>query len=111
MGLDNVRVGLEKGFLDYEVEADDNYVPRLLLNKNSTDVKSKVGNVIKEELENCIEFSFSVAFITVSGVAWLHDTLKKLESKNILWEMYYHIILLALLEKRLFLMMQVQLYR
>jgi len=55
--------------------------PKLLFNK--TDGSKKVSTILLEELNNCDEFLFSVAFLTNSGYLIFHETLKRLESKNI----------------------------
>ncbi len=58
-----------------------NYIPELITN----DYKKgkKVLTSIEKELENADEFSISVAFITLSGITPLLQTLKNLELKNI----------------------------
>ena len=58
-----------------------NYIPELITN----DYKKgkKVLTSIEKELENADEFSISVAFITLSGITPLLQTLRNLELKNI----------------------------
>ncbi|MGL5207251.1 MAG: DUF3427 domain-containing protein [Acidaminococcaceae bacterium] len=81
MDVAELRKGLEAGFVNFQHMADDRYVPKILTNSRTKQIK--VLDTVLYELERCDEFYFSVAFITNSGVACLIDVLKKLESKNI----------------------------
>ena len=76
-----LKNGIEYGFLDSTVDADERYRPALLV--NDAEKKEKVITSIVSELEKCDKFLFSVAFITEGGVISLISTLKELESKNI----------------------------
>lgn len=48
---------------------DERYAPKLLL--NDAEHGQKLLSVIEYELQQCREFSFSVAFITMSGYQYL----------------------------------------
>lgn len=72
---------LHTGFIDKDNISLEKYRPRLLLNNHKQG--KKVLSSIINELENCDEFFFSVAFITYSGVLVLLNTLKELESKGV----------------------------
>lgn len=81
MDVAELRKGLEAGFVNLQYTADDRYLPKILTNNKVK--QTKVLDSVLYELERCDEFSFSVAFITNSGVACLIDALKKLEAKKI----------------------------
>ena len=67
--------------IDHSIESTDSIRPRLLTNDYKTG--NKLLSTLIEELENCDSFSFSVAFITDSGIAGLKHTFSILEEKNI----------------------------
>ena len=69
------------GFINYEEESIEEYRPKLLINNYENG--QKIISSIINELNSCVEFFFSVAFITQSGVTMLLNTLKELEEKNI----------------------------
>lgn len=72
---------LEAGFIDYDIQTDERFLPKILTNNPKQQVK--VLESLLYELENCDEFFFSVAFVTNSGIACLIDVLKELENKHI----------------------------
>lgn len=72
---------LHTGFIDKNNISLEKYRPKLLLNNHKQG--QKVLSSIINELENCDEFFFTVAFITYSGVLVLLNTLKELESKGV----------------------------
>lgn len=72
---------LQTGFIDKSIPSDKIYRPQLLTNDHR--VGKKVLYTILQELDQCDEFWFSVAFITTGGVATLINTLVELEKKNI----------------------------
>ena len=76
-----IQRGLITGHIDDTASSLYEYRSRLLL--NSKENKCKVLTSIKNELINCDEFFFSVAFITNGGVSDLINTLKELEEKGI----------------------------
>lgn len=65
---------LEAGFIDFNIETDERFLPKILTNNQQEQVK--VLENLLFELEHCDEFFFSVAFVTNSGIACLIDTLK-----------------------------------
>lgn len=64
---------LREGFIDYTIEADQRYVPKILT--NNKEKKRKVLDTILSQLYVCDQFLFSVAFLTKSGIACLKDAL------------------------------------
>ncbi|WP_370850479.1 DUF3427 domain-containing protein [Megasphaera sp.] len=64
---------LREGFIDYTIEADQRYVPKILT--NNKEKKRKVLDTILSQLYTCDSFLFSVAFLTKSGIACLKDAL------------------------------------
>ena len=79
--IEQLKKGLDKGFIQYQKEALEDYKPTLLI--NSPRQEKKVLTSLIKELNNCDAFYFSVAFITNSGVASLINTLKELEEKGV----------------------------
>lgn len=53
---------LREGFIDYTVQADQRYVPKILTNNRQK--QRKVLDTILHQLYRCDEFLFSVAFLT-----------------------------------------------
>ncbi|HKK94693.1 MAG TPA: DEAD/DEAH box helicase [Anaerovoracaceae bacterium] len=76
-----ISTGLNNGFIDCNLESLEKYNPKLIINNYKEGVK--VLTSLEAELINCIEFSFSVAFITESGVQVLLNILSELKEKNI----------------------------
>jgi len=72
---------IQTGFIDKSIPSDKNYRPQLLTNDHR--VGKKVLWTIQQELDQCDEFWFSVAFITTGGVATIINTLVELEKRNI----------------------------
>lgn len=64
---------LREGFIDYKVNADKRYVPKMLINNRAK--RLKVLDTVLSQLYSCDEFLFSVAFITKSGIACIKDAL------------------------------------
>ncbi|MEN9441663.1 MAG: hypothetical protein RLZ33_1740 [Bacteroidota bacterium] len=83
MSFDNQPLlnSLQTGFIDKSYQSNQSYRPQLLVNDKKAG--KKVLSTIQQELENCEEFWFSVAFVTSSGFATLANTFKELEDKNI----------------------------
>ena len=77
----DISNGLMTGFVDSDLSSLEKYHPKLLVNDYKREVK--VLSSIINELRNCEEFYFSVAFITKSGVISLIETLKLLRDKKI----------------------------
>ena len=81
MIIDSLLESIQTGFIDKSIPSDKIYRPQLLTNDHR--VGKKVLWTIQQELEQCDEFWFSVAFITTGGVATIINTLSELEKKNI----------------------------
>lgn len=81
MNSNELALYLEAGFIDFNIETDERFLPKILTNNQQQ--KVKVLENLLYELEHCDEFFFSVAFVTNSGIACLIDTLKELENKHI----------------------------
>ena len=81
MNINILKESLETGFLDSSIVSTKQYQPKFLTNDKST--KTKILTTIQNELKECDEFWFSVAFITTSGIATLFNTLEELELNNI----------------------------
>ena len=77
----NIENGIYNGFIDSNKEANIDYIPTLLTNEPEEGMK--VFCDIVKELNRCIEFKFSVAFLTMSGIQILYNTLNKLKANNI----------------------------
>lgn len=78
---DQLARSLNTGFIDFNEMSLLDYRPQLLLN-DSKKGKKVLTNIL-QELNNCHEFFFSVAFVTNSGVAALINVLKELEIKGV----------------------------
>lgn len=81
MGAPELRSGIEYGFLDSTVIAEEHYKPALLVNDNERG--EKVLTTLSSELKTCDEFMFSVAFVTEGGVEVLLMELRDLQRRGI----------------------------
>lgn len=79
--IDELRSGFETAYIDGSVASSLIYRPQFVSN-NYREGK-KVLSSIEDELLKCDQFQISVAFITMSGITPLLQTLKELEKKNI----------------------------
>ena len=81
MNIDSFRKGLDRAFLEASIPASQKLTPDLLYN----DAKNgqKVYLALEQELQTCKSFSFSIAFITQSGLQLLKPILRKLEARGI----------------------------
>ena len=79
--LNRLEKSIQTGFLSRNLPSYHGYLPQLLVNDKNEG--KKVLSSIIQELNDCEEFWFSVAFITTSGVASLIETLIDLEKKEI----------------------------
>lgn len=79
--IDEVRLGFETAYIDGSVVSSNIYRPQFVSN-NRREGK-KVLSSIEDEIMACDGFQISVAFITMSGITPLLQTLKELEKKNI----------------------------
>ncbi|UUV17253.1 DEAD/DEAH box helicase [Fusobacteria bacterium ZRK30] len=78
---EELRRSVETGFIDKDHSSNSLYLPQLVTNNRLKN--KKVLSVILNELRNCDEFYFSVAFLTKSGVAVLINTLEELRNRGI----------------------------
>lgn len=77
----NLTEGLQTGFINYNLSSLERYHPKLLVNDHKRGMKVLTNLV--QELRQCEEFFFSVAFITNSGVASLINVLDELDKKGV----------------------------
>lgn len=78
---DELRSGFETAYIDGSVASSLAYRPQFV--SNNYKEGKKVLSSIEDELLKCDQFQMSVAFITMSGITPLLQTLKELEKKNI----------------------------
>ncbi len=78
---DEIYHGLNTAYLDSSVASNPAYRPQFI--SNNYHEGKKVLSSIEDELHLCDSFKISVAFITMSGVAPLLQTLHELEEKGI----------------------------
>lgn len=78
---DEIRQGFETAYIDGSVASSLAYRPQFV--SNNYKEGKKVLSSIEGELLKCDQFQISVAFITMSGITPLLQTLKELERKNI----------------------------
>ena len=76
-----LRQGLESAFIDSSITSNLAYKPQFL--SNNYKESKKVLSSIEDELLSCDQFQISVAFITMSGITPLLQTLKELERMNV----------------------------
>ncbi|MDO4466879.1 MAG: DEAD/DEAH box helicase [Bacillota bacterium] len=76
-----IQQSLISAFIDSGQDSYLEYRPQFLTNDARNGIK--VLTTIEEELQKCKSFSISVAFITMSGIEPLKQTLKELEKKGI----------------------------
>jgi len=79
--IDEIKQGIQTGYIDSSINSNLAFRPELIFN----DYKKgkKVLSSIEEELQRCSEFCISVAFITLSGITPLLQTLSELEKRGI----------------------------
>lgn len=77
----SLEQSLLSGYIDRNIPSNKGYWPQMIVNDKAEG--KKVLSTIIQELNNCEEFWFSVAFITTSGVATLIETLISLEHRGI----------------------------
>lgn len=78
---DMLKIGLERGFIDCSIDAEEPYIPRFLV--NDPDLGEKVISSIKKEMSVCNEFMFSVAFVTYDGINALLNEFRHLTEKGV----------------------------
>lgn len=72
---------LESSFIGSCFEPDERYAPHIV--SNDSDKKDDVLSVIKREINDCVSFDFSVAFITDSGIQVLAQVFSELKKRGI----------------------------
>lgn len=70
--------GFQTSIINSSFESDEKYQYKLISNKDE-----KIVSILRENMESCDEFIFSVAFITQGGLTLFLEQLKVLEIKNI----------------------------
>lgn len=78
---EQLKLSLEKGFINYQTAAHESLKPQLLTNRATGG--EAVLTTLLEDLHICQSFFFSVAFITESGLATLKAALHDLHLKGI----------------------------
>ena len=79
--LIKIKQGLETAFINQNITSNLAYKPQFV--SNNYKEGRKVLSTIEDELSKCEKFYISVAFITMSGITPLLQTLKQLESNGI----------------------------
>ncbi len=79
--INEMRQGFETAYINGSVVSNAAYRPQFLSNNHKEG--KKVLSSIEDELLACDQFQISVAFITMSGITPLLQTLQELEKKNI----------------------------
>lgn len=94
MDRQELALCLEAGFIDLNIDKNEQYLPKILTNNDKK--KIKVLQNLLFELENCDDFFFSVAFITNTGIACIADALRYLENKKFEGKYWHHSIKILL---------------
>ena len=79
--IEKIKQGQETAFINHTTLSNLAYKPQFI--SNNYREGRKVLSSIEDELLSCEQFSISVAFITMSGITPLLQTLKELENKGI----------------------------
>ena len=79
--MQELRQGFETAYIDGSVVSNSVYRPQFVSNNHK--VGKKVLSSVEDELLVCDGFQISVAFITMSGITPLLQTLRELEKRNI----------------------------
>lgn len=79
--IQEIDQGLKAAYINGNLAANPEYTPSFV--SNNPGVGKKVISAIEDELQRCDRFRISVAFITMSGITPLLQTLKELEKKGI----------------------------
>ena len=78
--LTELKYGFETALIDAGVSSNLAYKPQFV--SNNYKEGKKVLSSVEDELLLCDQFQISVAFITMSGITPLLQTLKELEKKG-----------------------------
>lgn len=80
----NILKSAETGFICSETQSDDRLVPSLIINDPlGSNGGHKVINSIVQELKECDEFKFSVAFLTDGGFAALQSSFDDCKERGV----------------------------
>lgn len=79
--IKQVKDAMETAFIDSSLPSNISFRPQLV--SNNYKEGRKVLTFIEEELLECEQFSISVAFVTMGGLAPLLQTLQELEKRNV----------------------------
>ena len=79
--ITQLQQGMHTAFIDAGITSNLAYKPQFISNNHKNG--RKVLASIEEELAACDEFAISVAFITMSGITPILQTLKELENKGV----------------------------
>ena len=79
--LQDIRSGFETAYINGNLASNLEYKPSFV--SNNPGEGKKVISSIEDELLRCDKFQISVAFITLSGITPLLQTLKELEKKGV----------------------------
>lgn len=79
--INQLNQGFNTAFIDYTAASNLAYRPQFV--SNNYKEGRKVISSIEDELLSCEQFTISVAFITMSGITPLLQTLKELEQRGI----------------------------
>ncbi len=79
--IDELQLGFETAYINGSAASNSLYRPQFVSNNHKEG--KKVLSSVEDELLKCDRFQISVAFITMSGITPLLQTLKELENKNI----------------------------
>ena len=79
--ITQLKQGLSTAFINQNISSNLAYKPQFV--SNNYKEGRKVISSIEDELLACDGFQISVAFITMSGITPLLQTLKEMEKKNI----------------------------
>lgn len=79
--IEELRNGFETAYIDASASSNLAYKPQLI--SNNYKEGKKVLSSVEDELFLCDQFQISVAFITMSGITPLLQTLKELEKRKI----------------------------
>jgi len=77
---ENLLAATKSGLIEHNPDISRNFQPHLVLNDLAAGQKTL--EFILENIESCNSFIFSVAFVTRSGVACLHQTLKDFSERG-----------------------------
>ena len=79
--IDELRLGFETAYINGSAASNSLYRPQFVSNNHKEG--KKVLSSVEDELLKCDRFQISVAFITMSGITPLLQTLKELENRGI----------------------------